>query len=836
MIKQSLIAALMTISTIALAQSEMLEKADKNFQLANFAEAARAYEKILTTLDDTSGITERLADCYFHLGQFGLAESWYIKALEKTQTSVDAIFRTGETFKINGKLADATQLWESYANFNRKKSAHFLSSVAFAKTGLESTAYVVSPSQYSTPAADFGASVLRGGVVFASSRTDLKRKNGTNKNIDGTIGNQLFTAPLESGASAADNVQFLKNDFKNTLNEAPAAYSGNGKWVAFSRNNFHEDIRPLSTSGLEMSLYIAKINDKGDWTDIKPFPHNISGYATGFPALNEDGSVLYFTSNRPQGKGGFDIWVSTRKNDSWTKPLNVEMVNTLGDEITPFWDGKSLFFASDYHIGFGGFDIFKTEQNQDGTWATIQNLGKGINSSADDYNFVMSKSKIGYLTSNRKGGKGKTDLYKITQKSNIITLQVQNEATKTSISLTPTEIKLLGTKGVLSTLKDGSWAVAFEDDATIKISIQKQGFENQIVNLNSSMGSPVSILLKKENSKPTIAPVTEGGYVGFVKDSSTGQPLANATVRAMHQKSSTMLETRTDAQGKYVLPLEKNTSYVLSYSKEKFLNLNRNFKTGVATKGNIGDITMQHSATSPVKPQPKPLTPPTPQPKPLTPPTPRADGWAIQLLVEASSKKVDLTPFKDIRSLGNFYTSVEGNKTKVRMGVYKTRTEAEAVLKALNKKGYKTAYIVEEINIDAINDNIFVRKGNILIDPNKEDKKDKKDDEKKEPKKDTLKPYNKVVVPPTPKQEVVSKSLYKVRVASLSRPEQFDKSKLASFGEVLLAKQGKWTLVLIDGFKSIEEARKMRLRLKEAGHKDARVVLLGDDGVFKEVD
>lgn len=960
--KNLIVATFMAISAIATAQTEAIEKANKNFQLANFGEAARAYEKILPTLRDTFGMTERLADCYFHLAQFDLAEKWYIKALEKEETSVEALYRAGEVSKILGNMSDAQHFWEAYANFQRKKADYFLSSLKFVKAGIESSNYVVTPSQYNTENAEFGASILRGDVVFASERTDLKRKSSTNATADGTTANQLFIAPLEGLPNAPKSgVQFLKSDFKNTLNEAPAAYSGNGKWVVFSRNNFQDGIRPLSTSGLELSLYVARVNDRGDWMDIKPFPHNVSGYASGFPTLNEDGTILYFASNRPQGKGGFDIWVSVRKNDVWSKPINVEGINTIGDEITPFFDGNTLFFASDYWTGFGGFDIFKAEQNANGGFSEAKNMGKGINSSADDYGFVMSKSKIGYLISNRKGSKGKTDLYKVTSKTTVLTIRAQ-DATKKAVPLAQKEVKLLANKGVLTVLKDGNLAFAFEGSEEVKMTIQKQGFENQVVSLRPSMPSPVEVTLKKvgEKEQQNLTP-TEGGYVGYVKDSLTNKALAGVTVRAVHQKNSTMLETITDAQGKYVLPLEKNLPYALSYSKELFLNTSRSFKTTAANRGNIQDVLMQPSPTAirneenkpkpqeptpPIKPEKtvvkgegwaiqlsvqtkdnkkidmtpykevrslgnfytseegnkvkirlgvyktrkdaermlksvqnkgfksayiveetdaeviknqaikptktaqivneidpnkvkqEPLnnatTPTPPKPTPPSVPEVKSEGWAIQLVIQAKDgKKIDFAPYKDISALGNFYSLVEGNKVKIRLGVYKVRKDAENILKSIQNKGYKTAYIVEEINPEAVKDNTFSIKGGVL---NKIEAREKEGIKvKDEPEKPRPTDYNAPIKPQTAEGTADTKP-YKVRVASLSRPDKFDKSKITSFGAIKMVKQGKWTWVLVDGFKTLEEARTIRLQLKEAGYKDGRVVLADKNGVFKEVD
>ncbi|NND24377.1 MAG: hypothetical protein HKN86_06755, partial [Acidimicrobiia bacterium] len=132
-----------------------------------------------------------------------------------------------------------------------------------------------------------------------------------------------------------------------------------------------------------------------------------------------DGKAMYFASNRPGGYGGFDIYVSYFKKGNWTIPENLgDMVNSKGNEITPFFDGKSLYFSSDYHHGLGGFDVFKTEVIS-GQWAYPENLGKGANSPGDDYYFVknMNSGEM-YLSSNRIGGRGADDIYRLNEIQN----------------------------------------------------------------------------------------------------------------------------------------------------------------------------------------------------------------------------------------------------------------------------------------------------------------------------------------------------------------------------------------------------------------------------------
>ncbi|MEL6124552.1 MAG: SPOR domain-containing protein, partial [Bacteroidota bacterium] len=128
--------------------------------------------------------------------------------------------------------------------------------------------------------------------------------------------------------------------------------------------------------------------------------------------LSFDGNALYFSSNRPGGLGGFDIYVSYLKDGNWSTPENLgPSINTAGNDITPHFDGETLYFASDHHFGLGGYDLF-TSRIVEGEWSDPKNMGKGVNSPADDYYLTPNVSEGAYyFTSNRLGGRGKDDIY-----------------------------------------------------------------------------------------------------------------------------------------------------------------------------------------------------------------------------------------------------------------------------------------------------------------------------------------------------------------------------------------------------------------------------------------
>ncbi len=134
-------------------------------------------------------------------------------------------------------------------------------------------------------------------------------------------------------------------------------------------------------------------------------------------------TLYFFASDREGGFGGWDLYLSYKEGTNWTKPINLgPAVNTPGDEITPYFDGLNLYFASDYHLGFGGFDVFMAEQGE-GRWLKSTNLGQPVNSSTDDYGMIMdSYRNFGYMVSNRSGGKGLEDIYRVVKGgSNVVT-------------------------------------------------------------------------------------------------------------------------------------------------------------------------------------------------------------------------------------------------------------------------------------------------------------------------------------------------------------------------------------------------------------------------------
>jgi outer membrane protein OmpA-like peptidoglycan-associated protein len=134
------------------------------------------------------------------------------------------------------------------------------------------------------------------------------------------------------------------------------------------------------------------------------------------PSISANGRMLFFTSNRPGGFGGMDLWFSTMNNEGkWRPPKNMgSIINSQGDEMSPFihFDGRTLYYSSNGRIGMGGFDIYITRMKEDSSWSEPQNLGYPINTYNDELGLIIDAGgQKAYFSSKRDDLNGKDIFY-----------------------------------------------------------------------------------------------------------------------------------------------------------------------------------------------------------------------------------------------------------------------------------------------------------------------------------------------------------------------------------------------------------------------------------------
>lgn len=397
-------------------------RAEQEFLKMEYANAARSYELIV--VDEKKPRTEdmeRLASSYNYINQYALSENWYAQVVEREDASADALLNYAEVLKKQGKYTQAKKQFEAYKQKNGSSKM-----VDLAIVGVDSAAYwmanqtthvIRNEQAVNTALAEFGLQPTANGAIYVSEPNSLlMEKSG----MTGQAYLKVYSAERREDASLHYPNEMAEAFNRSVYHVGPVATDKANKTLYVTRTfagknteKYRADGQRWKKQNLELMIY----KKSGEQWQEQVFPYNnVKAYSVGHAALNDAEDVLYFSSDMPGGQGGVDIWYSELQSDgAWGTPKNAgAQVNTMGDELFPSVDMDTLYFASDGHIGMGGLDIFRAKGTKSSFDKPV-NMGYPINSSADDFSFVVSMDdyqyKMGYLSSNREGGVGSDDIY-----------------------------------------------------------------------------------------------------------------------------------------------------------------------------------------------------------------------------------------------------------------------------------------------------------------------------------------------------------------------------------------------------------------------------------------
>ena len=238
------------------------------------------------------------------------------------------------------------------------------------------------------------------------------------KSLGGRLSNT--NQPKENGNF---NEDIYSTKFSNNIWSVPESISDSINTIM--------DEASISIAESENKLYLFKdtktakgdifesVKEGEEWSEPKRLSFN-SNYWEGHASLASDGKKIIFSSNRPYGKGGKDLYSADLQEDgSWGNVKNLgPTINTIYDEDAPFLhlDGALLSFSSKGHTSMGGYDIFESKILGDTAYSEPLNLGYPINTSANDIFYTVLPNDNVYYSSARKGGYGQNDIYLINVK------------------------------------------------------------------------------------------------------------------------------------------------------------------------------------------------------------------------------------------------------------------------------------------------------------------------------------------------------------------------------------------------------------------------------------
>ncbi len=202
----------------------------------------------------------------------------------------------------------------------------------------------------------------------------------------------------------------ISGKVNTNLNEGAQNISQDGLLLVFTGCNYPEGEGSCD-------LYFSVKTNNG-WSEPQNMGRTINTeFWESSPSLSPDKKDMYFSSNRPGGFGGKDIWVTHRSpGGRWGEPENLgPEINTGGDEGCPFMhaDNQTLYFNSTGHTGYGSTDLFLSRKINDSTWGKAENLGYPINTIDDEGSLIVaSDGKTGYYASDRsEDSRGGLDIY-----------------------------------------------------------------------------------------------------------------------------------------------------------------------------------------------------------------------------------------------------------------------------------------------------------------------------------------------------------------------------------------------------------------------------------------
>ena len=402
-------------TTIVSAQNSKTKKADNLYDRLAYTDAAQAYQKVLKKGTTDVYVFERLANCYYFINDTKKAEMYYKRVAKSKDANPEAIYNYAQTLKANGKFSNYNTWMKNFAKLspNDTRVKEFMKNPNYIPKIMDDMARYTATNMedINSEYADFGGIVYGKDFYFASGRNTSRKTYQWNEEPY----LEIYKATNVGGTMK--NAELLNGDVNTKYHESNAVISADGKRMYFDRNDYFEGDYDKSANGInQINLYYAENIDGKGWSGVVSAPFNNNEYSTGHPALSQDGKTLYFVSDMPGGKGGSDIYmVAINSDGSLGNPERLaDNINTEGKELFPYIDSNgTLYFSSNGHMGIGGLDVFYAEAQGDG-FDVVNNLGKGVNSSADDFAYKYDPtSQSGYVSSNREGGMGSDDIYMV---------------------------------------------------------------------------------------------------------------------------------------------------------------------------------------------------------------------------------------------------------------------------------------------------------------------------------------------------------------------------------------------------------------------------------------
>ena len=444
------ILSILLILPVLLLGQDKNSKADDLFFGYRYQQAIAEYTKEMSKGKLTNHQLLNLADSYFNTGKYENASELYLE-VNKNDT-IMSVHRFNKMLQSLSKISDK----ERVKTFLRSKAAslspELLENAEFNYSLLDGTdssdAPVITNLGINSAQGDFSPAFYKNGLLFSSSRVQKSKKV---YEPSGEAYLDIYFGTLNANQDLID-VEDFKKIPDSEYHSATPYYSDKLSTFFYILSNTEGDELAFDESG-KNALAIGTLTNEGQFRFL------LKDLSTSFyyPFFDDATERLYFAANFDDSYGGTDLYfVYTNNGQIMSAPENLgPRINSPGNEISPFIHKGSLYFSSDVFYGLGGMDVYKANIINDNTYTIPVNLGSGINSKADDFGFIVKEKAptalVGFFASNRNGGKGGDDLYRVIMESlpGLKTFALSGKVVNLTnkVGLDKAQIRLLNAKG-----------------------------------------------------------------------------------------------------------------------------------------------------------------------------------------------------------------------------------------------------------------------------------------------------------------------------------------------------------------------------------------------------
>ncbi|MCF8236571.1 MAG: SPOR domain-containing protein [Saprospiraceae bacterium] len=773
----------LVIPLFLVAQKGPLKVADKQFDLHAYPSAIQGYSAYLESHPEDTSVKLRLAQSYFLINQPQKTVDLIDDVLAHTKLAdADNVFYA-KALMMTSDYRRAEDIWSDIAASERVLAQQGMQSCQFAMaSGGDRKAAKIKAELINSDQSEIGPCWSNGQLYYNAFNPVLA--NYPDGWVMGDQYHYLMSSTVD-GNGFLYPPKAVKKEARPSPNEGPITISPDGKQVVFMRANISGNARLTAETGFQSSLFVAEINEKGLWENIRPFPYNGASYSTAWPRFTADGRELYFSSDRQDGLGGFDLYKCTLGQDGWEPPQNLGApVNSPGNEITPYYTRDMLYFASDWHIGYGGYDLFKAVRMND-RFNSVVHLGREINSPADDLGLIIGVDPTqGYFVSNRKG-KGDLDLYQFRFQLIERHILVKDAVTDQPIQDATLDLRPCG-GSVMRSDEQGMIMLQMTEIPSCNISVQHPGFAAQQQDARDLLtGSEVfEISLVPDN----------WNFMTQILDAESGQPLQNVLLRLTEQRSGQFVDIYSDDQGNLRIPMHPGKLYFLNFSLSGYQHESRTVQLSANDGSPFTEPVRMKSILASMDPTETIEKSKTDAVEGKAASTQAA--FAVQVASLTDAAQADIRGFERLAQFGTVYQKIGDERIRIRVGVFSSRDNARAAANEMIDLGYPGAFVVEE-SVESLMDKVMLSMA-----------ADRSND---------------------PFQD----GEYLIRLAAYKNPKWFDPGKLGEYGAITEEVSKEWTVKFVRGIATITTAREALRAAKSAGFAESHILFERDGNRLK---